>query len=196
MPKPETSITKDDHPPQRRVPRLPSFRDRSPASAGSSRCKRANRSSGGRHEAVLRKALRDAGITFKSHVTNMPGKPDIVLTNVRLAVFCDGDFWHGRNWPTLKQALRARANADYWIAKVAWNRARDRHVTQQLSRMGWMVLRFWETEILENASRIAAEIRRVAVDAVRNSQIRSRLGKRLVEGLRATVSAGALEGAD
>ena len=65
-------------------------------------------------------------------------------------VFIDGDFWHGRNWKALGPRLRARSNGSYWHAKILQNRARDRRITRELVRLGWDVLRLWETDVLRD----------------------------------------------
>ena len=90
----------------------------------------------------------------------LPGKPDIVFRAARLAIFCDGDFWHGRYWRRLRDALSHGANATYWEAKIARNRERDLEITAILEKQGWRVLRFWETDILADPVRAAAQIRR------------------------------------
>jgi DNA mismatch endonuclease (patch repair protein) len=64
-----------------------------------------------------------------------------------MAVFVDGDFWHGRNWQELEKKLRKRANPDYWVAKIEYNRARDLEQTKALKDQGWTVLRLWEKEV-------------------------------------------------
>ena len=64
-----------------------------------------------------------------------------------MAIFCDGDFWHGRNWPERRRRLAAGSNPGYWLAKIERNRERDREATAALEDRGWRVLRFWESEI-------------------------------------------------
>lgn len=88
----------------------------------------------------------------------MLGIPDVVLVDARIAIFCDGDFWHGRRWPELRQALKRRANAVYWLAKIAANRRRDQTVTRSLRKAGWCVMRFWETDIHTDVTKIASKI--------------------------------------
>ena len=73
--------------------------------------------------------------------------------SARVAVFCDGDFWHGRNWPRLRTQLARRANSTYWIAKIGANRTRDRRQTNLLRRLGWSVVRVWETDVLASPDR-------------------------------------------
>jgi DNA mismatch endonuclease (patch repair protein) len=147
--------------------RYPSFSGLRPSSRASSNAKRANRSTDTKPELALRQALRALGVRFRRHSKTVPGNPDLVFRSARVAVFCDGDFWHGRHWSKLKPLLRRRANADYWVAKIAANRRRDAIITRTLTESGWQVLRFWEGDVRRNASLVAAriqhELRRRAV---------------------------------
>lgn len=127
--------------------KTPSFAGLSPASPISSRIKARNRSRDTKAELCLRSALWKAGLRYRKNVQDLPGKPDLVFPRARVVVFCDGDFWHGRNWEVLRQRLAVRANADYWRAKIAANRERDERTTLRLEAEGWTVLRFWETDI-------------------------------------------------
>jgi DNA mismatch endonuclease (patch repair protein) len=72
-----------------------------------------------------------------------------------VVVFCDGDFWHGRNWRRLKQQLERRFNAEYWVAKIDRNRKRDRSQVAILRRLGWHVLRYWEGDIRRSPQAVA-----------------------------------------
>jgi DNA mismatch endonuclease (patch repair protein) len=84
-----------------------------------------------------------------------------VFSGHRLAVFCDGDFWHGRDLQHRIKKLARGHNADYWIAKVQRNVERDRQNTSALSAAGWNVLRFWETEVLRETTKIADQIEKL-----------------------------------
>jgi len=86
----------------------------------------------------------------------------MVFVSARVVVFCDGDFWHGRNWRELKSELKSRNNPDYWIPKIAANIRRDLLQSKELKRMGWHVARLWETDILKNPEAVAKKIGRVA----------------------------------
>jgi DNA mismatch endonuclease (patch repair protein) len=86
-------------------------------------------------------------LRYRKHVRELPGRPDIVFPRARVVVFSDGDFWHGRNWPTLRPKLERGTNSGYWAAKIASNIERDRAVNQALAEAGWRVLRLWENEI-------------------------------------------------
>ena len=142
----------------------PSFVGLRPASDAASRAKRANQKENCRHEVLLRRELWKLGVRYRKYATDLPGNPDLVFRRSRVVVFCDGDFWHGRNWSQLKRDLRRRHNADYWIAKIARNRERDKRHTNALTSDGWLVLRLWETDITRDPS-AAAEIVSQAVAA-------------------------------
>src|SRR6478672_1818446 len=95
-------------------------------------------------EKLLRRALRKAGLRFRSCDTKLPGKPDFVLSARRLAIFVDGDFWHGRQWQTRKHAslegqFTQSQSRDYWLAKIRRNMARDMANTAALLDKGWSV---------------------------------------------------------
>jgi DNA mismatch endonuclease (patch repair protein) len=131
--------------------RTPSFSGLQPASSISSRIKRMNRNADTLHERLLRGSLWKRGLRFHKNVKHLPGKPDIVFPRSRLAVFCDGDFWHGRHWQKLSRKLRAGTNASYWILKIRGNMVRDRRHSLELARAGWRVVRLWETDILRDS---------------------------------------------
>lgn len=117
-------------------------------------------------EMLLRKALWHKGLRYRLNVSKLPGKPDIVFTKARIAIFCDGDFWHGHNWairgiPSLEEEL-ARYS-EFWRNKILSNIKRDKETTENLTNEGWLVLRFWESDIIANVNKCAnlvAEIRR------------------------------------
>lgn len=108
------------------------------------------------------------GLRFRKNVKSLPGKPDIVFLRARVAVFCDGDFWHGRNWERVSEKLKNGTNAEYWVAKIARNIERDTHNTQLLEQQGWHVIRVWETDINRDVIQIATAIKEV-VDTRRKS---------------------------
>lgn len=139
-----------------RVPRYCAFR---PASASASEVKRRNRARDTKAEMLLRRALWARGLRYRLHDTRLPGKPDIVFRQARLVVFVDGDFWHGRDWRRRRAKLARGSNAGYWIPKIEANIARDRKITRALKKAGWIVLRFWETDVLEAPDQITDEIR-------------------------------------
>jgi G:T-mismatch repair DNA endonuclease (very short patch repair protein) len=88
-------------------------------------------------------------------------------------VFCDGDFWHGRDWLQRRRRLAKGSNAPYWLDKIATNRMRDRRVNRQIRRRGWTVVRIWETDILADSqrelSKVVAEVNRISMARPRRS---------------------------
>ena len=137
---------------------VPRYDNYHPRSTETSRVGVGNRRQDTTPEVLLRKALRAAGIRFRSNVKALPGCPDLILVQHRVAVFCDGDFWHGRDWATRKNKLRAGWNAAYWVPKIERNRQRDREVTRTLKRIGWRVIRVWESDVRTNPHRVARRI--------------------------------------
>ena len=138
--------------------RAPSFKGLTPSSEASSRTKQHNRRRDTTQEVLLRKAVWRLGLRFRKNVGSLPGKPDIVFPRARVVVFCDGDFWHGRQWESLEAKLRQGSNAGYWTAKIAANRARDLRTTTLLEAGNWQVLRFWETDIKQDVDAVARQV--------------------------------------
>ena len=98
-------------------------------------------------EIMLRKALWEKGYRYRKNHKELPGKPDIVLTKYRIAIFCDSEFFHGKDWDDLKKQLERGKNAEFWINKISKNRERDEEVNKQLFYQGWTVIRFWGKDI-------------------------------------------------
>ena len=101
-------------------------------------------------ELQLRKALWHKGYRYRKNYKALPGSPDIVLTKYKIAIFCDGEFFHGKDWEVLKPRLEKSNNSEYWINKISRNREHDDEVNKQLLFLGWTVIRFWGTEIKKN----------------------------------------------
>lgn len=101
-------------------------------------------------EIKLRRALWNRGYRYRKNYSILPGKPDIVLTKYKLAIFCDSEFFHGKDWDNLKIRLQKSNNSDYWINKIAKNRERDEYINKQLFYLGWKVVRFWGNEVKKN----------------------------------------------
>jgi DNA mismatch endonuclease (patch repair protein) len=123
-----------------------------------------SKKSGTRCEIVLRRSVWRLGLRYRLTCEHLPGRPDLVFKTARVVVFCDGDFWHGRDLATRIKKLNAGHNAPYWIAKISANVARDRRQERALRAAGWTVLRYWETDILRDPDTIAADIYRVVDD--------------------------------
>lgn len=108
------------------------------------------RSTGGKAETILAKLLYHKGIRYRKNFKDLPGKPDIAITKYKIAVFIDGEFWHGYDW-SFQKNHRIHTHRDYWIPKIEKNMARDVKVTKKLENMGWIVIRFWEKhDVLKN----------------------------------------------
>ena len=130
----------------------PSFKGLQPASKRASAAARgASKKADTRCEAVLRRELSRRGIRYRLHAPGLPGRPDIVFLRQQVVVFCDGDFWHGRNLEQRIAKLQRGHNSAYWVAKVRRNVERDQQQKMALENDGWMVLRMWETDILRDA---------------------------------------------
>ncbi len=133
----------------------PSYEGLRPASENASKAARgASRKSDTRPERLLRSLLWHRGLRFRKNVKKLPGRPDIVFSAARVAVFCDGDFWHGKEWPSRRRKLWRGTNADYWIAKIERNMERDATNTERLRVDGWHVMRFWESDIARDGYRV------------------------------------------
>lgn len=102
----------------------------------------------GKAETLLAKQLWHLGYRYRLNYRKLPGSPDIAITKHKVAVFVDGEFWHGQNWETRKQKLRS--NRDYWIEKIEENIARDKRNNDSLQEMGWQSIRFWEKDVLKD----------------------------------------------
>ena len=97
------------------------------------------KSSGTRIEVTLRKALWARGFRYRKNYAMLPGTPDIVLTKYKIAIFCDSEFFHGKDWEVLKPRLEAGNNSAYWKKKILRNMERDKEVNKTLFFLGWTV---------------------------------------------------------
>lgn len=110
-------------------------------------------------ERAVRRILRAAGIGYRLGGQGLPGRPDVVMKGRRTVLFVHGCFWHGHDCP--RGARKPKANADYWLAKLARNRARDDRAVADLAAAGWRVLIVWECEMraTDFADRLVARVR-------------------------------------
>nr|WP_130789970.1 very short patch repair endonuclease [Lachnoclostridium pacaense] len=115
-------------------------------------------------ELVLRKALWKEGYRYRKNYKKLPGKPDIALTQYKIAVFCDSEFFHGKDWDTLKKRLSHSDKGEYWIKKIERNMARDVEIEKELKYLGWKVIRFWGKDIKKNTDACVRGIREVIFD--------------------------------
>ena len=102
----------------------------------------------GKAETILAKMIWHKGYRYRRNYKKLPGSPDIAILRFRIAVFVDGEFWHGENWEERKD--KRRHNREYWIEKIEENMARDKRVDAQLKELGWIPIHFWEKQVLKN----------------------------------------------
>ncbi len=115
-------------------------------------------------ELTLRKALWKNGLRYRKNYNKLPGKPDIVFTKYKLAIFCDAEFWHGKNWCVLKEKLKNGKNSEFWVNKIERNINRDAETDKKLISMGWTVLRFWGNDILKNTDMCVKTVEETILD--------------------------------
>ena len=101
-----------------------------------------------RIELILGKALWNRGWRYRKNDKSVFGKPDFTFKKLKIAVFCDSEFWHGKDWEVRK--YDHKSNQDFWIPKIERNIQRDIEVNEELGRQGWRVLRFWGADIEKN----------------------------------------------
>lgn len=115
-------------------------------------------------EVILRNALWNKGYRYRKNYKQLPGKPDIALTKYKIAIFCDGEFFHGKDWEILKPRLEKGNNSGYWINKISRNRQRDDEVDKELLSLGWTVIRFWGKDIINNTDECVRVIEETIFD--------------------------------
>lgn len=108
-------------------------------------------------EILLRKALWHRGIRYRKNYSKLSGTPDIVLLRQRIAIFVDGDFWHARHHKE-HPGEQIRSNQEYWVKHLSRNVEHDREVNDELAQEGWLVLRFWESDIQHDLEKVVNEI--------------------------------------
>jgi DNA mismatch endonuclease (patch repair protein) len=135
------------------------------SAAAISRNMSAVRSRDGKAERILRKALWHRGFRFRLYRQDLVGRPDLTFSSMRLAVFVDGDFWHGRllieKGPEALLATFHTSRADWWLAKITRTVERDQEVTAALRASGWTVVRFWERDILKSPEHAFKKIAKI-----------------------------------
>lgn len=132
------------------------------------KCMQANKDRDTGIEVRLRLALWHKGYRYRKNYKGLPGAPDIAITKYHVAIFCDGEFWHGKDWDVvLKPRLLKGKNPEYWVRKIERNRERDRETDFKLLSMGWTVIHFWEGEIRDDVDRCV----QVVEDAIFDTKI-------------------------
>ncbi len=105
-------------------------------------------------EKVAFSYLRKQKIYFQKHYSRVPGKPDIAIPSKKIAVFINGDFWHGYKFSVWKKRIPKK----YWVSKIQSNIDRDRRSYMALKRMGWKILKIWGHELKENREKACGKI--------------------------------------
>ena len=122
-------------------------------------------------EILLRKALWEKGYRYRKNYDKIPGRPDIAIPKYKIAIFCDGEFFHGKDWDVLRPRLENGNNPEYWIKKIERNRIRDKEKDAQLSYLGWTVIHFWGKDILKNTDECIKVIEEAIFDTTMNEDI-------------------------
>ncbi len=117
------------------------------------------KSKGSKIEQALAKELWSKGLRYRKNVKSVFGTPDFVFIGLKIAVFCDSEFFHGKNWETKK--LEIKSNQAFWIKKIEGNMARDAEVNTKLIEDDWAVIRFWGKDILKNPEKCADTVRKI-----------------------------------
>jgi len=112
---------------------------------------------GSKIEQIMGKALWCEGMRFRKNVKDVFGKPDFAFKKYKIAVFCDSEFWHGKDWD-VKQ-FEIKSNRDFWIKKIEGNIMRDEQVNKKLTNDGWIVLRFWEKDIIQHTDTCVKKVK-------------------------------------
>ncbi len=102
---------------------------------------RAVKSHGSKIEKILAKELWSNGLRYRKNDKTVFGKPDFVFKGLKIAVFCDSEFWHGKDWEIRKYDFKS--NQEFWLRKIERNIQRDKEVNKKLLKDGWKVIRFW-----------------------------------------------------
>lgn len=128
------------------------------------------RSSNTSIEVLLRKALWQKGYRYRKNDKRLPGKPDIVIPKYRIAIFCDSEFFHGKDWEYQKLKLIKGNNSQYWIGKIQGNIARDSYNDKRLRSLDWTVLRFWGNDIKKHLDECVRAVDEAAYEYLSGSK--------------------------
>lgn len=103
------------------------------------------KATGSKIELALAKELWKRGHRYRKNDKTVFGKPDLTFKKIKLAIFVDSEFWHGKDWETKKH--EHKSNIDFWHKKIQRNIDRDKEVNEKLTLKGWKILRFWGKDI-------------------------------------------------
>lgn len=115
-------------------------------------------------EIALRKALWRRGYRYRKNYKELPGSPDIAITKYKIAIFCDSEFFHGKDWDVLKPKLEKGKNSGYWMSKIQRNIERDEAKNKKLRLEEWTVIHFWGKDILKNTDECVKVIEEAIFD--------------------------------
>ena len=121
-------------------------------------------------EVKLRKELWLKGNRYRKNYKKLPGSPDIALTKYKIAIFCDSEFFHGKDWEVLRARLEKGSNPEYWIKKIERNQDRDVENDKKLLFLGWTVIHFWGKDILQNTEECIQVIEEIIWDIQLNKE--------------------------
>lgn len=124
-------------------------------------------------EVALREALWSKGYRYKKNYKKLPGSPDICLTKYKVAIFCDSEFFHGKDWEILRPKVAKGNNGKYWVKKIQENIDRDTEVDKKLLFLGWTVIHFWGNDILKNIDQCI----RVVEEAIFDKELQDRMSE-------------------
>lgn len=127
-------------------------------------------------EIILRKALWAKGYRYRKNYKELPGHPDIAITKYKIAIFCDGEFFHGKDWDKLRKKLENSNNSEFWIKKISRTIDRDNEIDKQLRFMGWTVIHFWGEDIKKYTDECVKTIDDFCFDASLNSLVGDDIG--------------------
>ena len=129
----------------------------------------ANKATGTKPEIMLAKALYARGYRYRKNDKSVFGKPDLTFKKIKLAIFVDGEFWHGKDWEIRK--YDHKTNQEFWHKKIKRNIERDLEVNDYLSNSGWIVLRFWGRQIQKELFNCIFKIEEKINEAKRNNNL-------------------------
>ena len=123
---------------------------------------------------ILAKALWHKGYRYRLNWKRLPGSPDIAILKYHVAIFVDGEFWHGQDWDNKKHKLEQ--NKEYWVEKIEENISRDQRVDRELRAMEWKPIRFWTKEVEKDLEECVSAIAELIFDQTINSATGAKQG--------------------
>lgn len=115
-------------------------------------------------ETILARKLWHRGIRYRLNFKSIPGSPDVAITKYKIAVFIDGEFWHGYDWENKKSKIGR--NKEYWIEKIEENISRDKRNDKDLIALGWTPVHFWSKEVLNDVEGCVRDIEELIIQSI------------------------------